>query len=873
MWFMSWLGCWAGGIVLSVVLAAGVMAQETKLQGALIRGPYVQMAQADSMTIVWRTSAKIQPVVKYGAVPDKLDQTVPAASISLNETIQKGVGSYAAEDVVEPGLCQYEARISGLAPLTTYYYGVYDGAKLLAGGDESYRFRTYPKAGAAEAVRFAAFGDSHGEGWLKTGVEQSLRGLCEKEKTPLSLYLLLGDLTNKGRNKEYQYLFEPGDVFRRAIVLWPTMGNHDIVSSPDGSKIVGPYCDAFVLPTQGEGGGAPSGTEAYYSFNYGRVHFVAIAAFHVAREADSPMAKWLKEDLAKAKADGGTDWVIAYVHSPPFTRHGSGNTSDREIEQVMMRAFIVPILEEGGVDMVLSGHMHVYERTKLIDGCYTTPVVASNSVLDDGDGDPKGDGAYRKSAGLNPHDGTVGVVVGIGGGPGQEGEHPLARRFSLDGGMLVVDVDGETLTARMMRSDGVIRDTFSIVKRGKVVTKRVANPKMDTAAVYYRRKLTGNRFALVPKVTDAVTLDGKLNDAAWQQGTAFKATGISDARVVYRDDGLYIGVDFDSGRPPTAREKEHDGPLYAFDHSLEIYIDPNHDGKNVYLFATNCLAAKRDAKNDDLSYTPAWDLKVVSGVGTKNEHWIAEMRIPWKAIGMDAAPDEKTIMGMNIVANRNGAGGEWFPGRGDLRFVGIQRPSQFGFVRFGAGRADSVIPPYDPWRSLTGTDPVEGWVKPEYDDKEWATAAPGYGYGDIDNTTRLLDMKAKYSRVYARHAFDLKDAAAIKDLALIVNYDDAFIAYLNGKEVLRVGVTEGAGAKAKGIAAHECKGPEYPQDQKIDRMTPLEGVPLAPEYFSLKAHLGLLRNDANVIAIEGHNASVTSKAFTLDPHVVAVWEK
>ena len=78
------------------------------------------------------------------------------------------------------------------------------------------------------------------------------------------------------------------------------------------------------------------------------------------------------------------------------------------------------------------------------------------------------------------------------------------------------------------------------------------------------------------------------------------------------------------------------------------------------------------------------------------------------------------------------------------------------------------------------------------------------------------------------------------------------------------------GATAKGIAVHEGSGPEYPPDQPINRSTPLEGLPLAPEYFPLTRHLGLLREGGNVLAIEGHNAAVTSKAFTLDPILLGI---
>ena len=118
------------------------------------------------------------------------------------------------------------------------------------------------------------------------------------------------------------------------------------------------------------------------------------------------MAKWLVRDLAATKAQ----WIIAFWHHPPYTK--GSHDSDKEERLVEMRKYIMPILEEGGVDLVLCGHSHIYERSMLIDGAYQTPTTAEGVILDDGDGRPDGDGAYRKSAAITPHNGTVAVVTG-----------------------------------------------------------------------------------------------------------------------------------------------------------------------------------------------------------------------------------------------------------------------------------------------------------------------------------------------------------------------------------------------------------------------------------------------------------------------------
>ena len=94
------------------------------------------------------------------------------------------------------------------------------------------------------------------------------------------------------------------------------------------------------------------------------------------------MDTWLKADLEQTTAD----WLVAYFHHPPYTK--GSHDSDREKQLVEMRTYVMPILESGGVDLVLTGHSHIYERSMLMDGAYATPTVAENVILDDGDGDP-----------------------------------------------------------------------------------------------------------------------------------------------------------------------------------------------------------------------------------------------------------------------------------------------------------------------------------------------------------------------------------------------------------------------------------------------------------------------------------------------------
>jgi len=76
------------------------------------------------------------------------------------------------------------------------------------------------------------------------------------------------------------------------------------------------------------------------------------------------MAAWLRMDLASTTST----WIIAFWHHPPYSK--GTHDSDTEAQLIGMLGLFNPILEQGGVDLVLCGHSHNYERGFLLDGHY-----------------------------------------------------------------------------------------------------------------------------------------------------------------------------------------------------------------------------------------------------------------------------------------------------------------------------------------------------------------------------------------------------------------------------------------------------------------------------------------------------------------------
>jgi hypothetical protein len=137
-----------------------------------------------------------------------------------------------------------------------------------------------------------------------------------------------------------------------------------------------------------------------------------------------------------------------------------------------MRENALPILEDAGVDLVLAGHSHSYERSYLIDGTYDTPtpdfatLSAAGHILDAGDGQASGSGAYGKpTLGPAPHEGAVYVVAGSSGKVSPASlNHPVMVFSAAVLGSMVLDFQGNILDARFLDNTGTILDQFTIVK-------------------------------------------------------------------------------------------------------------------------------------------------------------------------------------------------------------------------------------------------------------------------------------------------------------------------------------------------------------------------------------------------------------------------
>jgi len=409
-------------------------------QAYITRGPYLQLATQNGITIRWRTDSPTTATVRYGRDPRRLNQTVGGVGLE-------------AEAATE-----HEVRISGLEPETRYDYSVVVGDVLLRGGDAQHSFKTAPPIGEARRTRVWVIGDSG----LAIEDTRDVRDAYHRHLggSRPDVWLMLGDNAYyHGTDDQYQAaVFQTFPRVLSSVPLWPTLGNHDGYSA-DSNTQTGVYYDVFTLPTRGEAGGLASGTEAYYSFEHGDVHFICLDSHETDRSVGGAMLRWLKADLADTTAR----WIIAYWHHPPYSK--GSHDSDTEQRLVEMRENALPILEAGGVDLILSGHSHSYERSFLLDGHYgESETLRAEMIKDKGSGRPDTDGAYEKRL-RTPHEGAVYIVAGSSSHTtAGELDHPAMFLSLLRLGSLALDIDGPTLKAEFLDEKGQRLDHFTLLK-------------------------------------------------------------------------------------------------------------------------------------------------------------------------------------------------------------------------------------------------------------------------------------------------------------------------------------------------------------------------------------------------------------------------
>jgi hypothetical protein len=403
-----------------LLIAQGILAADGS--SLLSKGPYLQAPGLDAMTILWESMTNHPATVSFGSryrrdkefgpiTPRTMVGLTPRKYTNITTLITNGLS--VTKTNIKRGhftnlFYLYEARLTGLKPGAACSYSIQVGGAATA----VHQFKTF--SGKSDRVRFIAYGDSRSD-------SKTHRSLAKRFLAASPEFILhTGDLVMDGRDYGLwsKQFFDPvADVIDRVPVL-PVPGNHE--------EDLKNYLAYFHMP----------GTKRWYSFDAGPAHVLALD-YHY-EKASHEQFKFAREDLLNSRAR----WKVVFLHYPMFN-YGHHNAAWGH------QAYL-PLFHEAKVDLVLSGHSHLYER-------------------------------FRPIAPKDQRDAWAITFITTGGGGAELGspyEHPAHAKCISTNHFVAFEATEKMLRGRAIRADGTVIDSFEMKKT------RDAQSKSYLAQVY-----------------------------------------------------------------------------------------------------------------------------------------------------------------------------------------------------------------------------------------------------------------------------------------------------------------------------------------------------------------------------------------------------
>lgn len=306
----------------------------------------------------------------------------------------------------EPTFKLQTARLQGLEGHTDYAYTARVEEETRDG-----EFRTLLPPGAPGKVRFLVYGDTQD----RPQFHRPMADIMAKERADFVLHT--GDCVGNGSYFPHwkAQFFDPGEELFSSFAIFPTVGNHD------GFQ----FFDELFL----------DGTPPYHTFTSGNVQVFIIASYRsggMGSAARDAQIEWLRQALQESKAD----WKIAVTHYPMISANpDSWNNWGQED--------FIPLFEEYGMDVVFTGHEHIYRRFLPL-------------------GPAEGPVTFHITSGGGA---SVGGDFGREGGGEPYMPNPLTGDDYRALHYLVVEVDGDTMSVQAKLRDGTLLDEFELEKR------------------------------------------------------------------------------------------------------------------------------------------------------------------------------------------------------------------------------------------------------------------------------------------------------------------------------------------------------------------------------------------------------------------------
>jgi len=324
----------------------------------LFRYPYLQSESATQIKVLWATNTTATGKLKYKKLTDKAWATVSSTKKTYTAT-KTGLAK---------NFTQHKVVLNSLTPGTKYVYSITQKGRVLA---RNVPFKTMPAS--SNPVNFVVFGDSGTEYSQPRDVRNAIIKKDRKGNLvyPHDFIIGVGDLAYYGGSfKEFNSRFfdqlsgkrDRGDGLNSILATRPffgSLGNHEYADDDSGATLPTGYLESFSLPVMS---GMPTkDAERYYSFDAGDTHFVIVDSMKFAGRniRMNEMLSWLDTDLGNSSKK----WKLVFFHHSIFSNGPHGTWGDMR-ENQLMKAKMVPILQNHGVQLVMFGHDHFYQRSK-----------------------------------------------------------------------------------------------------------------------------------------------------------------------------------------------------------------------------------------------------------------------------------------------------------------------------------------------------------------------------------------------------------------------------------------------------------------------------------------------------------------------------
>lgn len=311
------------------------------LAQAVDRYPYLQQPTETSVLVALKTSAASTATLDWGISPTNLSNTLSSATQAQ----------------------KHDFTISGLQPNTQYYYQVSSSSGFTSAVEH---FWTAKPKGTPD-VSFLHYGDCG----YNNSTQNGISALMEQEEVDFAV--VAGDV-DQGTGDNYDNVFF--GVYKNMLAHdchYTAIGNHDIIAN-NGAD----FFDAFYQPTNN-----PQGSEHYYTFTWGNAKFICLDS-NMDYDPGSDQHDFMLEELRC----NDHQWLFVFFHHPPWT-NGWDPSYYVPFQQYYeydgeddMRTDLVPYFEQYGVDFVLNGHSHCYQRGSMNGVEYVISGGAGSPVLD-----------------------------------------------------------------------------------------------------------------------------------------------------------------------------------------------------------------------------------------------------------------------------------------------------------------------------------------------------------------------------------------------------------------------------------------------------------------------------------------------------------